>query len=292
MKKNLTLLFILILLTAAAGVVWWIQGDTTRSAGVVLNDFSIEDTSTVTRIVISATDGKAVDLNRKKGEYLWTLNGKYKARKDATDLLLKTFKRISVKSHVPKAGIENTIRMIAGNGYRVDIYTEEGIAKSYLIGTCTQDHFGTYMVLEHADGTRSAEPLIMHMEGFTGCLRQRFFTDESDWRFTGVFNYENLDISRIDLINHQSPLSSFTIRYQGENNINLYPYDTPDKFPFFDTLAVKDYMLLFKKIHLETYNNHLTETARDSLLQSTPAYTVKVTDNQGTSRQIDYASIG
>lgn len=287
MKKNLTLFFILIGITIAAGIVFFFQGDAARSAGVVLNDFSIEDTSRVDRITIVDVDGKTIDLKREQGEYLWELNGKYKARKDATDILLKTFKRIGVKGHVPKTGQENVVRMIAGNGFRVDIYTDQKLSKSYLIGTCTQDHYGTYMVLEHGDGTRSSEPMIMHMDGFTGCLRQRFFTDESEWRFSGVFNYEDLEISRIDLQNHENPLESFTIKYRGGNEIDLHPFDSPEKFPRFDTLAVKNYMLLFKKVHLETYNNHLSENGLDSLSTVDPAFTVRVTDNSGASKEID-----
>jgi hypothetical protein len=287
MKKNLSLLFILVAVTIVAGVVFFLQGDGTKSAGVVLNDYSIEDTSRVDRITIVDVDGRTVDLKRKQGEYLWDLNGKYKARKDATDLLLKTFKRIGVKGHVPKTGQENVVRMIAGSGYRVDIYADQQLSKSYLIGTCTQDHFGTYMVLEHGDGTRSSEPMIMHMDGFTGCLRQRFFTDEADWRFTGIFNYENLDISRIDVKNHANPLESFTIKYRGGNEIDLHPFDSPEKFPRFDTLAVKNYMLAYKKVHLETYNSHLSASGIDSLARVQPAYTVQVTDNSGSSKKID-----
>ncbi|MFT4679383.1 MAG: hypothetical protein ACI84C_002802 [Flavobacteriales bacterium] len=287
MKKNLTLFFILIGATIIAGIVFYLKGDETKSAGVVLNDFSIEDTSKVDRITIIDVDGRTVDLRRTQGEYLWDLNGKKKARKDATDLLLKTFRRIGVKGHIPQTAQENVVRMIAGSGFRVDIYMDQELSKSYLIGTCTQDHYGTYMVLEHGDGIRSAEPMIMHMDGFTGCLRQRFFTDESEWRFSGIFNYEDLDISRIDLENHENPLESFTIKYQGGNNIDLHPFDSPEKFPRFDTLAVKNYMLLFKKVHLETYNNHLSENGLDSLSRVNPAFTVKVTDNSGASKKVD-----
>ena len=42
------------------------------------------------------------------------------------------------------------------------------------------------------------------------------------------------------------------------------------------TSAVQDLFLLYKKVHLETYNNHLTEAGLDSMLtKATPAFTLR-----------------
>ena len=61
--------------------------------------FSIKDTARVTRIRIADTEGRVALLERipEHPLGLWQLNGTLLARKDATDLLLKTFKRISVR---------------------------------------------------------------------------------------------------------------------------------------------------------------------------------------------------
>jgi hypothetical protein len=287
MKKNFALLIVLIVLTVATGIIYYyFNDDATRITEQKEFDFSVSDSAYIDRIFIADTDNRYVDLTRNQGESLWTVNNKFKARKDATDLLLKTFQRIGVKSKVPVATQEGVIKMIAGRGLKAEIYSENELLKTYLIGTCTQDHFGTYMVLELPDGSRSPEPLIMHMEGFTGCLRQRFFTDEDDWRYTGIFSYPELDLSEVSFTDHNDSLNSFKIAYGGANDIKLYGYGGME-FPTFDTLAVKDYLLLFKKAHLETYNNHLSPSGLDSLSIIRPAYTIHAIGNDGVKSSID-----
>ena len=287
MKKNLMLLIVLIVLTIIAGGIYYLTGGSSGNLGEVYSDFAFQDTSMVTRIYLADTDGQTIDLKRKDDGRFWSVNDKFNAREDAVRLLLKTFKRIKVKGPVPKTTQETVVKMIAGRGVRVEIFTADGLSKTYLIGTCTQDHFGTYMVLERADGARSSEPLIMHMEGFTGCLRQRFFTNEEEWRYTGIFDHPELDISKVEVINHEHPESSFNIRYAGGNDLSLHSTFVHRDLPIFDTLAVKDYLLKYKKVHLETYESHLPLAGEDSLLNVLPAFTIRVTNDKGIDKKID-----
>jgi hypothetical protein len=286
MKKNFTLLAILIILTIITGVAWFMNKDG-GSLGEVLADYVIEDTASVSRIYIADTDNNSVNLVKDPITGKWTCNDKFAAREDAVRLLLKTFKRIAVKAPVPQPTQPTVISMIAGRGLRVDIYQQDQLAKTYMIGTCTQDHFGTYMVLEMPDGQRSSEPLVMHMEGFTGCLKQRFFTNEEEWRHTGVFSYPNLEFSKVEMINHENPTESFAVTYGGGNDIKLQSKLLGTDIAHFDTLLVKDYLIRFKKVHCETFESHLTDQGEDSLLNSLPAYTIRVTENSGTVKKID-----
>lgn len=286
MKKNYTLLLVLVGLTAIAAIAW-LMTDSGGNLKEVYSDFAIADTSAVDRIYISDATGAEVNLTRGDDGRFWIVNGKYKAREDASKLLLKTFARIGVKAPVPQPTQANVVSMIAGTGTRVEIFENGKFSKAYLIGTCTQDHFGTYMVLEHADGKRSAEPLIMHMEGFTGCLRQRFFTNEEEWRYTGIFDYPKLEISKVEMINHGAPENSFAIEYGGGNDLKLQTKFGNRYLPVFDTLAVKDYLLKYKKVHFETFNSHLSPAGEDSLLKSLPAYTLRVTENGGNVKKVD-----
>jgi hypothetical protein len=87
-------------------------------------------------------------------------------------------------------------------------------------------------------------------------------------------------------------MSSFRIYYGGGNDIRLArdpqglgTYNEP--VTKFDTLAVKDYMLLYKRVHVETYMNFLSESSADSLLKTVPAYSIRVTDNGGKTKSID-----
>jgi hypothetical protein len=139
------------------------------------------------------------------------------------------------------------------------------------------------MLLETAEAGRSSEPFIMHMEGFIGFLTTRFFTDQNEWRYTGIFDYPTLQFSRVEAIHHLEPNQSFSIAYSGGNNIALYDANG-NSVPSFDTLSVKDYLLLYKKAHIETYSSHLTSQQEDSLLKSKPAHTFRVTEKNGNER--------
>ena len=278
---------ILVVLTIGAGLLWKFQGE--GHSTLIENplaDFAIEDTSSVDRIVIVDTQGKVVDLRRNDESRYWSLNNKYLARKDATDLLLKTFKRIRVKSPVPKAAKENVIKRMQ-TGKKVSIYNGgEKPAKVYIVGSATQDHTGTYMILEK-DGERSTEPFITHMEGFTGFLSTRFFTDELDWRYTGVFDYPNLDIKKLEVIHHENEPMSFDVLVNEDNSLDLHSRLLDKDLAYFDTLKLRNYLLQYKKIHLETYNSHLTPQGEDSLLNANPVYTLRVTDNMDKVKRID-----
>lgn len=287
MKKNLRLFFILIILAIGAGVMWYIKGSQGGIKHNPLANFAIEDTASINKIFIVDTKADSVLLERSENSRYWTLNGKENARKDATDLLLKTFKRIKVKEPVPKKMRENVIRILAGTGKKVEIYQGgEKPTKIYYVGTPTQDHTGTFMLLETPEKGRSSEPFITHMEGFTGFLSTRFFTDEEEWRYTGVFDYPKLQVGEIEVIHHENPERSFSVDLK-QDSLKLFSILLQKEITHFDTLRLHDYLLLFKKVHLETYQSHLSKAAEDSLLNSNPAFTLRVTDLSGKTKKID-----
>ena len=293
MKKNLLLFLALVLIGIAAWLVYK-KNNSSTIAGKPLSDFTITDTASVNKVVITDMNGTRAVLERKEGANLWTLNNKYLARKDGTDLLLKTFNQIRVRGNVSDKMRENMMKLLVTSGKKVEIYTGGNEpAKIYYVGTATEDHTGTIMLLEIPGIGRSEEPYIMHMEGFTGFLTTRFFTSENEWRYTGIFEYPNLDFSSIQMINHNNPNYSFEVKYKGGNDIALHAGYLPSTgqfslaYPSFDTLAVKDFLLLFKKAHVESFNTLLRPEAADSMRAITPAFTIKVVENSGKEKKVD-----
>lgn len=286
MKRNLFLLFVLIVLTGVAWLLYETGMLDRTSTTTPLSDFAIEDTSSVDQIFIADQDGNTALLVRQEDQ-TWRVNDKYRATDYKVQNLLNGFKNIAVKAQVPTATKPGVISMIAGRGRKVEIYQNGQLSKTWLIGTCTPDHFGTYMVLETPEAGRSSEPFIMRMEGFSGCLRQRYFAWEKEWRHTGIFNYPTLDLARVELTHHESPDNSFDIRYGGGNDLELHAPLLQKQVPVFDTLAVKDYLLLYKKVHCETYTSYLEDNQEDSLRNAMPAFTIRVTDNKGGVKKVD-----
>lgn len=273
MNKNLRLFYLLLAVTAMAAGLRYYKGLDRMELNSGAADFAVQDTAAVDRIFIADKDGNTALLQRTSGRY-WSLNGVHLARKDAVDLLLKTFLRARVQSPVPHAERDNVNRLLAGRAKKVEIYQGgETPVKTWYIGTATQNHTGTYMVLGDAQGHVAEEPFIVHMEGFTGFLSTRFFTDEREWRYTGVFDYPGAELAQVEIVAHEPTEKRWTMSVNTDAvlSVNGAPLRTKA-----DTLFWQDKFNLFRKVHLETFNNHLTPEAQDSILtRAQPAYTLR-----------------
>ena len=265
MHKNLRLFYLLVLVTAiAAGVRYFDHqeaAELTRAAAA--SDFAVADTAAVDKIFIADKDGNTALLERTNGRY-WSLNGRHSARKDAVDLLLKTFLRVRVQRPVPRAELDNVNRLLAGRGKKVEIYQGgDRPVKTWYIGTSTQNHTGTHMVLADANGTIAEEPFIVHMEGFTGFLSTRFFTDEREWRYTGVFDYPGSSLKRVEIeCSEVDRRYAIDVDDRGELSVEGAALTSRR-----DTMVWQNRFNLFRKVHLETFNNHMSPAAQDSMFQ-------------------------
>jgi len=255
---------------------WWSQ-------------FAVEDSSSIDRIRIADVQGRVADLTRQDGHPLglWRINGLYYARKDATDLLLKTALRTRVRQPVTAAANAGVLKMIATAGKRVDFF-ERGQSepvKTWFIGTPTQSHSGTHMLLELSDEGRAPVPFVTHMEGFTGFLSTRFFTDELDWRYTGIYNQPLSNIASITAIPHNDQGRAARIELPADGGTpNVQSLDG-SKLACSQT-AIEEVVLRFEKVHIETWMSHLTEAGEDSVKQSVPAWDITVAYRDGELRNL------
>ncbi|HNB13426.1 MAG TPA: hypothetical protein PKY09_11010, partial [Bacteroidia bacterium] len=97
MNKNRILLLIVVLLLSVTGYYYFKNSDSTIKKE--LRDFAVADTSSIDKIFLADKKGNKALLER-KSPALWTINGKYPARQDAINFLLKTIKQIEVRSPV------------------------------------------------------------------------------------------------------------------------------------------------------------------------------------------------
>jgi hypothetical protein len=293
MKRNIILFVVLLFLGVSAYLVY--QKNSKGSlADKPLSDFAISDTATVTKIIITDHQGGKATLERIAGNKLWQLNGKYFAREDAINLLLKTFNRIRIRGNVSDSMRDNMLKLLATSGKKVEIFTgDEEPAKIYYIGVATPDHTGTVMLLEIPGIGRSEEPYVTHIEGFTGFLSTRFFTNEQEWRYTGVFDYPNLEFSQVDVIQHTAPSESFRVSYNEKSGISMFSgYDQATgafnkKEERIDSIALRGFLLGLKKVHFESFNTHLNETKIDSIKNLTPSYSIIVYELSGNTKKVD-----
>lgn len=275
MHRNLRLFYLLLLMTCiVAAVNWYASEKNGNLEGEEAVAFALADTASVTRIFIADRDGGVADLEKVEGSRYWLLNGEHWARKDAVDLLLKTFLRTRVKSPVPIAQRDQVVKLLAARGKKVEIYTGgDSPEKIWYIGTATADHTGTYMVLETENG-KARDPYIVHMEGFTGFLSTRFFTDEREWRYTGVFDFPNKTLHRVEVESFDPDFPSYAMEVATDGILTVWG-ENDRRMSVRDTSAWHNQFLLFRKVHLETYNHHLDSIGVLDFSNQTPAFTMR-----------------
>ena len=247
-----------------------------------LRDFAIRDTANIDRIFLADNDGNQSLISR-QSDGTWMVNDKWRAKDNNVFLLLRGFYNMEVKSPVVEDAVPAILKQIAAKPIKVEVYMkgENEPEKIYYFGFATADHYGNYALLEIPGEGKSKEPFIVKEAGFYGFIRPRLITNEKEWRYDGIFDYPEMDISAIKVDYPQYIDQSFKIEWIGGNDISL-ANKSGEPYQSFDTLNVKNYMLLYKKIHIESFNNYLTQTQEDSILKTTdPIAFVSVTDRTG-----------
>ena len=276
MKKNWIILVLVVILAAVA--VWVISTNTKSTISRELRDFAIADTASIDKIFMVKKSNEQVTLTREdKG---WVVNGKYSARKDAIDVLLKTLKRVQVKNPVSQSSMDNVIKMLATRNTKVEIFSEGKLLKTIYVGGPTQDQLGTFMMLEG-----SSVPFIVAIPGFAGYLTTRFFTEERAWRSPLIFEYDFEDIATVKSINNTFPDQSFIVEKEGQNfSIRSLNGKTA---PVVDTLALRYFVSKFEKVSSEFFAEDMEASLQDSLNQATPFRVLEVTDVNGVTTTIE-----
>ncbi len=276
MKSKITLIIFIVLLAISAVIYF------TNNSGTIkkeLRDFTVKDTSSVTKIFLADKANNKVTLTREKGH--WKVNNKYYARPDAINILLQTIATVDVKSPVSKSSLKNVIKRLATKSTKVEIYKGEELTKVYYVGEATPDQSGTYFVLEN-----SSVPFINQIPGFTGYLSIRYFTDEILWRDNSIFLYSFQDINSVSVNLKAKPAQAFTVFNDGNNTFRLQDVNKKE-ITGFEPLTVKEFIARFKKVKCESYLDEFFPKKRlDSLLNIQPIATILITNKKGELNSI------
>lgn len=282
MKKNIIALLLVLLLSGLAA--YLIFSDNKTTIKKELSDFAIKDTGSIGKIFLVDSRGKKV-LLEKQANNEWLLNGKYGARKDLINNLLFTFFHVSVKSPVSKSSYEKVVKDLAGNSTKCEIYSKENkLIKTIYVGGATADSFGTYMLLEG-----SSTPFVMEIKGHNGYLSTRFFTDETAWRNTIIFQYKVQDIKNITINNYKHPENSFKIESIGNSKFKLILANNQE-MQNLDTVKLYEYLSQYQKVGFEYYSDNYTRKAeQDSIKaqENLKMFQLSVTTKNNETETID-----
>lgn len=247
-----------------------------------ISNFKVEDTTSIDKIFMADKSNRKVLLTKENGK--WLVDQEFPARPDLITDLLILLKRIEVKQYVPKNAVENVIKSMAVYSTKVEIYQKGKLDKVFYVGGPTQDHLGTYMLLEG-----SSLPFICYVPGFRGYLSPYFMPFPEEWRDKTIFAYHNNEIRKVSIEFMRNPELSYEITYEkGKFGIRLLQQDIA--LSNFDTLMVKDYMRNFKIIGFESFLD-VNQARLDSVTSKYGLYKVSVTDTANRTRSVSLYEI-
>ena len=280
-RKNKILLIVLGIAILALLCIW-IFDNIKSSKRNEFRDFSIEDTASITKIFLVDKNNHSVVLERENN--YWTVNKKYKARKDFIETLLETMKDMRVQSPVSESQMDYVLKNLSVEGIKVEIYqnNRKTPAKVYYVGNSDKKGTGTFMILEGSD-----VPFVLGIPGFSGYLTIRYIPEENEWKERIVFNYNIPEIKQVKIEYPENPENSFIIKRFDNGIYKLSDINGKDVNFECDTLALKEYYARIKFIGFDSFlESSLQQSKLDSLKQITPLNIYTVNDTNGNSRTL------
>lgn len=279
MKNNKLLIITLLILAAAAAVFYMRSKQGTISEA--LRDFAVKDTASVVKIFLANKSGQQT-LLEKQPDGDWFMNGKVLARPDAVETLLTTFHDIEVRSPVGKSAYNNVIKAIAANGIKVEIYSAEGLIKTYYVGGPTQDHLGTFIYLEN-----SSVPFIAHVPGFDGYLTPRFIVNEEEWRVKSVFRVKDGKLKTLTVTDRQQTDKSFTIS-RSQNGTYSLADGAGNPLENVSQDKIINYLESYKMLNYEMTEKSLTPSQTDSVMATFPFRSIVLVDENDKVTKVNF----
>lgn len=274
-KKSIVLSLLLVGLAVLAMFAMTLVRNSGKSDTELL-EFSIADTASIDRVVIHDAYSNVFEIKRELGQK-WTDKDGNCVVQDPALTILETIKNIEFKGYVPKNARDGVVKRMAASSVKVEIFSKGKWAKTWYVGYSTQDHYGTYMLLE-TPKEKSDLPVIMKVRNLNGIIEPRFFADPRRWNCTEIFTLQKEEIKEVEVVNHELPERSFKVKnfgttYEVSNNGKV--------MSGVDTSMVVRYLNNYRKIHYEFDNFELSDKQVDSLKKSQPFITLKVSKSDG-----------
>jgi hypothetical protein len=246
-----------------------------------LIEFSIADTASVDRIIITDPFSKKIELIRNGNA--WTeADGSCITQQNVT-YILESIRNIEFKGYLPDNSIERFTNLMSSQHTKVEIYQNGTWSKTWYIGPASQDHYGQIMLLDSDEHGKSAKPVMMRIKGENGIIEPKFFADRRKWMCTNIFAVPLSRISKVDVRFFDDPVLSFSVSKKGAN---VSVYQQGRKLPKVDTAMAYRYLQNYKKVHFDLANFQLNEKQVDSLKKSRPFVVLSLTETNGKTTKL------
>lgn len=267
MNKNLKL-GLLALVVVALGYWAYLTKQKTESKGNLNTkpfDFAVRDTSAITKIVLSEKSGRLNTLERKKGG-VWMINNKYVISPSSIELILGTIKNVELKRRVTSVERESVIKNMATAHTLVKVFVGPTALRSYLVGSETDEHTGTYYLLEGEE-----EPCVVKLPGFEGILNVRFAFNDFEIRSRKLLASTPQSLQEAEVQYPSNPQENFKV-------IATKGYAKVEGISAPDTLLLTQFVRALEKQFVQQWVNRAPQKMIDSVRALTPYAVIKVKD--------------
>lgn len=274
MKK---LLYTIAIMAVVTGIYFLVNKNLNSSGNFNPKLFAVTETQSIDKIFFSQNAGKQYILLEKQPDGTWLLNKKWPAaQQKVLDLINNPISKAEVRNPVNKENIKTIQNQIQTMGYKVEVYKNNTLAKTYFVGGSTSNLLGTYYSMPDED------PVIVEMPGFNGYLTEFFTTNTINWRSKLIFNFKQVTIEKIEVKHSPNSNDNFYIT-QNKNDVQLHGNGPLNFTP--NANLVKSYLGLFDGLHFEGWPN-LPQNLMDSIKSTLPFVSFTLTGNGGKTRKL------
>jgi hypothetical protein len=232
---------------------------------LLLFNFAINDTSSITAIKIRDGFGKEIKLTKNGAD--WQDEAGNCVSRSNVSYILEAAKLIEFKAYLPDSSLEKFTNLMSTQHIKVEFWVHDALEKTWYIGPPAQDHYGQIMLLETAKDGKSKDPVMMRIRGLNGIISPRFFADRKQWMCTSIFALSPEEIKSVNVENLENPSLSFTIQ-NNQKQFDVRSQGVP--LIKVDTANIYRYLQGFKKVHYNSANFELTSAQCDSVRNSKP----------------------
>jgi len=232
-------------------------------------NFNVEDTSRITKIVVSDKN-KSVVISKVSGQ--WMVNDSYHANQALVKQLLRVFKNLEISVLIPNNQTDTFSNTIKKNGVKLEFYNQQDLIQYQFIGNYDESVKST-PILNEAD-----KAAYITSPGLSANIRKFVEVDDIFWRDKLIFSQDSRQISDVSLTDLKHPEKSFTI---SAKNKSYQLFDGTGKSVAFNKENIERYLSYFTNVSFESLEEKFSKAQADSLLKQEPIYAFQVNTIQG-----------
>ncbi len=259
-RKNITLLIILLLLSASTVLVY-ISGGKTNRIDVNTRLFSLGENTIITKVLIEGSD---VNNHFQYVGQTWMVNDKFKMDVSMRDVLFAVLSQVEIRRPVPLEIRDSISSMLKSSGIKVSILNKQEMIREYLVGGDSKKT-NTYFMSTGDDDV----PYIMVIPGYQSYIAGIFEVKENDWRnrFIISVNWTNLKSVRINYLDY--PGQDFELRYTDD-------FFKIDGQPDLDSANVLEYIEELSLIQVSKFLDKGEIAKYDSIVSTSPVIQISI----------------